>query len=462
MAKNTFEKYPVTVSVPNSKKLASPSLDSIRSNRISGSPKGALIVTIFAGALFATFVSPQLGLLGRGLRSSLPLFLLLLGFIVLLTHKRAWQKIRIHLFSTFLGIVFLLYGVIQNLLQPDPAVFHAQVFSVAICIMIWIAITLLRSLFPSSLESVRWIVLIVFSVSLGVGIPLLLQQPGIARLTAGGNPLNPYNDTALYLKGVGNYTWYTPIAIAWPAIANWIINRPKNRFAKMIAWGLLLTLSATVLFSTFTMAFVILCLSIVLWLILNILTDLSWRNRWVVMMGLVILFLSFPSLYNLSLSSDVTMFATSKATRLIEGTLSRELVSADQSGRIIMLDREMETFFKNPIFGAWGFDTSRYFVGGHSSWGDTLALQGVFGLSLWLGFLAPSWFRRKQPLSVSAGTAGGTLSWTLLGLGGILNPTFNSIVGLLLIWLFDEGGVWQTQKANTLSENSRMPFLGRK
>ncbi|MEM4360242.1 MAG: glycosyltransferase [Candidatus Bilamarchaeaceae archaeon] len=96
----------------------------------------------------------------------------------------------------------------------------------------------------------------------------------------------------------------------------------------------------------------------------------------------------------------------------------------------------------NYVFGGWGLDPN-FYIGGHSSWANTLGAQGLLGLILWLGFLVPSLRRGNQALSVDQGASGGTLSWVLFALGGILNPTFHSIIGLILIWLFDDCKVWQ-------------------
>jgi hypothetical protein len=95
----------------------------------------------------------------------------------------------------------------------------------------------------------------------------------------------------------------------------------------------------------------------------------------------------------------------------------------------------MDTFLKHPLFGAWGLEPN-FYIGGHSSWADTLGSQGLFGLLLWIAFISPALRRGKKPFSIDEGTAGGTLSWILLAVGGVLNPTFHSSIGLILLWLF--------------------------
>lgn len=436
-------------------------LDLYQNTVISHSLKGSWLVAILTGALFATFLSPQLGFLGRGLRSSLPLFFLLIWVVVVLTPRSAWQKLGRYVFPTLLGFAFAIFGLLKNTLEPYQSALQNHVFTIVVCMMVWIGVVILRILFPESLEYVRWIALIVLGASLGMGIPLLIQQPGIARLTA-GNPIPEYNDLTLYLSGVANYSWYTPVALAWPSIANWLYHKSHGQVTNIVGWGLLVVASIAVILSTLSMALFLLGLGIVLWFILAAVTSGTRTDRWIAAGVLLALLVALPSLYYLGLNYDATTFSISKLTRLTEGTLTYGIGIGDETGRVDLFTKTMETFFDAPIFGAWGFETRYYFIGGHSSWADTLALYGIVGLILWLGFLSPSWRKRQQPLSISAGVAGGTLSWFLFIIGGILNPTFNSIVGLLLIWLFDEGGIWQTQQAKIVSDFPKASFIGRR
>lgn len=402
-------------------------------------------IVILAGALFSTFLSPQISLFGGGLRLALPLFLLL-GFIVILSrHRVAMQTLRNQGTVTIMGLAFVAMGFLRYFSDPEPTLLHNHVISALVCIGLWIAVIMLRQVFPESVEKIRWIVLITLGVSLGMGISLLIQEPGIARRTM-GNPLSEFYGAMLYPKGVANYSWYTPVAFAFPVVANWLYNSPRRLPVKIIGWCLLLAACVAVLFSTFTMAAVMLILASFLWLFLVTLKGKGKVSRLAALIIIVVSLVFLPSLYYLALDLGATGFITAKATRLIEGAFSEGVIDADVSGRTWMFFETMNTFLQHPILGAWGIEPS-FFVGGHSSWADTLALQGVLGMLLWVGFLSPSW-RRQRPFSVSDGVAGGTLSWILLGLGGILNPTFSSHVGLILLWLFDDGGGWQAGAAN--------------
>ncbi len=268
-----------------------------------------------------------------------------------------------------------------------------------------------------------------------------------------GNPMAEVYAAELYPKGVTNYSWYTPVAIAFPVIANWLANRSARSLSKVIGWGMLLAAAIATVLSTFTMAMVLLGAGAFGWLGLVVLTGKSRFARALGALVMIGMLLSFPTLYFFGSAFEATQFQVQKATRLLTGAVEMGLMDADETGRTEMFEGSMETFLKYPIFGAWGLATTYYFVGGHSSWADTLAWQGLFGLSLWLAFLSPSWKRGKRPLSVADGAAGGTLSWILLGVGGVLNPTLHSALGLLLIWLYDDSPIWRS-RSNRFRANS--------
>ncbi len=408
--------------------------------RLARTPMG--LVTVLASALFATFVSPQLGLWGRGLRTALPLFILFVGITVLTRGSDIRLALNRHSLPIAAGVAFAGISLLRHLSEPSPTVLQNQGINAMVCVGVWIAVIVLRTVFPEALEPVRWISLLTLGVSLGMGIPLLLEQPGIGRLTM-GNPMAEVYAAELYPKGVTNYSWYTPVAFAFPVIANWLANTSTRRLVKIIGWGMLLAAAIAALLSTFTMAMVLLGAGAFGWLGLVVLTGKSRFARALAALVLIGMLLSFPALYFFGSTFEATQFQVQKATRLLTGAVEIGLMDADETGRTDRFASSMETFLKYPLFGAWGLATTDYFVGGHSSWADTLAWQGLFGLSLWLAFLSPSWKRGRRPWSVADGAAGGALSWILLVVGGVLNPTLHSALGLLLIWLYDDNSVWR-------------------
>ncbi len=414
-----------------------------RRDWVSRPDHGGLLIAGLSGILFATFLSPQVGLLGRGLRLSIPLFVLLLGVAVLLNGREVTRQLGKRVRPLLLGGMFAGTGALRFFIAPDPSLLQSQVMAGVVCMMVWVAVIVVRQVFPESCEKARWLALVTLGVSLGLGLPLLLREPGIARLTM-GNPMAERYATHLYPRGVANYSWYTPVACAWPVIAAWLHNGRQQPLVKVVGWSLLSAASAATLLSTFTMAAAWLALGSLLWLFLVAMTGNSALWRLIAIGALVFLLVSCGTLRRELSRFGGTALVTDKFTRLIERTFAVGVVEGDETGRARMLVRTVETFLDHPLFGAWGIDSS-FYVGGHSSWADTLALHGLFGMLLWLGFLAPSWRHRDAPLCIRRGTAGGTLSWALLALGGVVNPTLNSPIALLLIWLFDEGGAWTTE-----------------
>jgi hypothetical protein len=418
--------------------------------------KGSLLITVITSAFFISFLSPQIGLLGRGLRTLLPLFLLIIILAVTKSSVIDMRKFEKIILPSIFGLIFITFGFIRYFLHPIPNAFKGQVINMLLCFMVWIVIVILRIIFPNSTENVRWIALGAFGISLGVGIPLLFSEPGIARLTAGGNPLAENNEISLYAKGIANYSWYTPVAIAFPVIANWLYNaKPRRKILKIFGWVSLLLASGAVIFSTFSMAILLLLSAIFLFLLLITLTVRKTKPRIISIAILVSLFIVMPALYKFAADTDATQFSTLKLTRMFINISNEDIYTSDETGRIQMLADSFQTFIRNPIFGAWGFDDHLYF-GGHSSWGDTAALQGILGLFLLLGFFSASWRKRRSPFSIDNGAAGGTLSWILLMVGGILNPTFFSSIGLLLIWLYDDGGIWSPKMITSRLRRSQV------
>ncbi|MEM4360237.1 MAG: hypothetical protein QXT45_06875 [Candidatus Bilamarchaeaceae archaeon] len=402
-------------------------------------------MVILATSLFASFISPQISLFGRGLRLSLPLFMILSVFVYL-TRPNAFQVLRNYRTSIALGLIYVITGTMHHIFDPQVNIFHNLVVSAAICIMVWMTVLLVRKGFPEAVEPIRWLVLITLGVSLGMGIPLLLAEPGIARLTM-GNPMEDIYAAEFYPRGVANYSWYTFVAITFPVISNWLYNTSLCLWLKIIGWACLLAASAATVFSTFTMASVLLVFGALGWLGLVAFTTKGSTSRWVASVLFLTALVGLPTLVVIGSEFEATRFAVFKAKRLFEGALAVGMLEADETGRTQMFVDTIKSFLRNPFFGGWGLDPN-FYIGGHSSWADTLGTQGVFGLFLWMGFLFPSLRRGKKPFSVKTGTAGGTLSWILLFAGGVLNPTFSSAIGLGLLWLFDDGAMWRQPKAD--------------
>ncbi|MCX7972937.1 MAG: hypothetical protein N3B16_00350 [Candidatus Aminicenantes bacterium] len=415
------------------------------------SNKYSFFLSILASAFFASFISPQIALKGRGLRLSLVLLMLLLGF-VFLVKPRAYLSWSRHRITLVLGFIYVINGIVRYLIDPEITLFQNLIISALVCVIISMVVLVIREGFKNYVESIRWLTLIILGISLGMGIPILLNTPQVARLTM-GNPLEDYYASLLYPKGVANYSWYTPVAIAFPVIANWIYRNVKDRIRKVISWGLLLAVSIATLLSSFMMASILLVIAAFVWLLLVAVKAKKKAARVYAIVIIAIIIFSLPTVFLIGADFQPTKFVIDKASKITENIRIYGLIQADETGRTEMLIRTINTFINSPILGGWGID-SNFYIGGHSSWGDILGSQGLVGLLLWIGFIYPSFKRNNKWLSIEDGSAGGTLSWILLFIGGVLNPTLHSSIALILIWLFDDGTAWIKKRQLNVVESA--------
>ena len=334
-----------------------------RTTTVVETGKRSWVTIILMVLLFASIISPQLSNLGRGLKLSLPLFFIL---IILMLNKK--EKIFLRLLEKekkyiFVGFIFVTNGLIRYLLDPVDTISQNYVISSSIIVMLWIAIVFLRAQSPKTIETIRWVTLLAISVSVGLGIPLLYNQPGVARLTM-GNPLERTYIAIYYPKGIAEYSLYTAIAIAWPAIANWLLNyKPRLILFKWIGWTSLAALMIAVLFSTFSMALLLLLVGIVMWLLVLIFKGKSKKNALIAFLFLLLLAYLFPRLYSLGESTAATEYSTNKISKLITTTINEGFLAGDETGRVQMLVDTLPTILDYPLFGAWGFDKNMYFGG---------------------------------------------------------------------------------------------------
>jgi hypothetical protein len=396
-------------------------------------------VVILASAFFASFISPQINMKGRGLRLSLFLLILFIGFVFLVKPKAFLVLIKYKI-TLFFGSLYVFTGIVRYLIYPNKILFQNHIIAALVCFIIWLIILIIRKEFGDSVENIRWMTLLSLGVSLGIGIPVLLSQPQIARLTM-GNPLEDYYASILFPKGVANYSWYTPVGITFPVIANWLYRTKKGFIAKIIGWILLLAASLATILSSFMMAILLLMAGAFIWLSIVMLKGKNWGYKIVAMAIILISIISIPTVMILGVDFGPTKFVVSKVSRFLEGIADYGLFAADETGRVEMLLGSIHTFLQSPIFGGWGIMTN-FYIGGHSSWGDILGSQGMIGFFLWLGFLGFTIKRKEGWFSVENGNAGAIISWNLLFIGGVLNPTFHSAIALLLLWLFDECPSW--------------------
>jgi hypothetical protein len=148
--------------------------------------------------------------------------------------------------------------------------------------------------------------------------------------------------------------------------------------------------------------------------------------RLLVAVGIVALLLT---LYSAVSSIPQMEFLTSKVERLYKGVSKSGLEKGDDTRRGKMLAEEMRTFYENPILG-YIPNVQGKRGGGHSSFGDCLAFFGLFGSFLWCGILLGIFRDSLRNTADELGRKVLWIGWTVLFLGGLLNPTWHSPAAL--------------------------------
>jgi len=428
-------------------------IESCPENKSDNSDENRSWFVIFLMSLFfLSFLSPQISYWGRGLKLSIPVFCYLTMIVLLNRKQQVIQIISMNKKYFFSGMVFVFSGFVRYMAHSVSSIRHNFVIACFFCIFLWFVINLLIIQSRKTIQTIRWLCFIVITISVGISIPLLIEQPGIARLTM-GNPFASKYIARYFPKGIANYSIYTAIAMSWPVIANWLLNYNYKRILnKWVAWAFLCILSTVVILSTFTMALFMMITGIILWLIIVIFKGKKNSSILSFVIILILLFY-YPRIYKVAIAEDPTQFSVSKATRLFNRSLTHGFIEGDETGRVRRIMNTLPTIWNHPFFGAWGLDR-RMFIGFHSSWTDFLALFGISGLFLWLYYLSPSLKRGKEWNSISKGIAGGSISWFLVLIGGFLNPTLNRPILFLMIWIFDEKYFLNQSTEKLFSESS--------
>lgn len=327
-----------------------------------------------------SFLSPQIGMLGRGLRTTLPA-LAVSGFAIFVISPMAFIRAFERFWVSFLcGFIFLLQAALRFVHADNASnLWYAWFVGpfIALVFLLWIAA--LAELGYSSIRRLRFWLLYGWCISLAVGLPILIQHPGIARSTMGN--INAFKNAVIWaLYGVGEYNVYTSLSICFGPL--FFVSQKLKPLWRWPAIILISLSSAAVLVSTFTMASVALMLSffgtLLVW------TKAGHGFLRIIRLVLVLLpFVFLPLLYTQAKNFSQTEFVVSKVERLYQGISKKGLAKGDETNRAKMFMNEMRTIANEPFLG--------YIPGvcgqrghGHSSFANLLVLFGFFGAALWV------------------------------------------------------------------------------
>ncbi len=333
-------------------------------------------------------VSPQIALLGSGLRTTLPA-LAVAWVAISRLDPTAFTRSFLRFSSFFLfSFLFLLQAWARFLYVENHYIrhnlFHRHFFGPMVLIALILSIGALTELGKKTLLRFRMTVLFGWCTSLALGLPMLISDPGIARSTMGNNDLAAISRSIYPLYGIGSYSTYTTLALCMLPMLQ-IAQSVQQPFFRYFSFILLALAGASVAFSTFTMAAFFFTISTgvaaVLWTLRGK-SILSVMARLYALFFIAAAVLSYGSFNNVYKFEQLD-FVLSKTERLYQGITESGLTQGDETGRGRMFIEAMEAVITEPFFGYIPGVTKNN-TGGHSSFADSLVLFGFFGTLFWL------------------------------------------------------------------------------
>jgi hypothetical protein len=381
-----------------------------------------------------SFVSPQVSVLGRGLRTTLPA-LALSFFAISVISPRAFIRGFARFWVVFLlGFVFLAQAALRFAHDDKASALWNAFFLnplLALLFLLWIAA--FTELGNDAVHRLRRWVLFSWCISLAVGLPSLITHPGVARLTM-GNPSSVKYAALWAPLGVGEYSVYTALAICLGPL--FVTIHHLKGVWRWLALSLLCLAATAVLLSTFTMAAACLMLSLSAFLLVWARGGRGWTRMlrtFMLFLMVLLLVIMFPLLYDRAIKLPQAEFVVSKIERLFYGISKTGLESGDETHRGKMFTDEMRTFAEEPFFGYMpGVKGQRGH--GHSSFSNSLVLFGLFGAVLWFVALYKVFSNSLLNTSDSISRHALWISWGVLFLSGILNPTWHSTTVLCCLF----------------------------
>ncbi|NVN93000.1 MAG: hypothetical protein HXX11_20730 [Desulfuromonadales bacterium] len=375
-----------------------------------------------------SLVSPQVESLGRGLRTTLPALAISFVAISILSPSSFFRSITRYWLVFLFGILFLMQAALRFVQEDIDASMSWHTYFmgplIALTFLLWIGAY--TELGDKAVCRLRFWLLFGWCTSLALGLPFLITNLGVARLTMGN--IHAIENAAKWAPyGVGEYSNYTSLAICLAPLFTFALQR-LNGFRRWIALPLVCLAAAAVIASTFAMAAVLLFMSIIAALLIwtRAARGLSRWLRTLVVIGLISM---LPLFYSLAKQFPQTEFLTSKLERVYKGVSTRGLEKGDATSRGKLFLADMRGFLEAPLLGYIPHVQGQR-DHGHSSLGSSLSLFGVFGFALW-GIVMYRIFRDTLRHARSTTEMQGVcIGWLVLIAGGIMNPTWHSSTAL--------------------------------
>jgi hypothetical protein len=365
-------------------------------------------------------------MLGRGLRTTLPA-LAVTFFAISFISPTAFIRAFVRFWPTFLiAFIFIIQAAFRFAYGDDTkALWSTFVVGPLLSLGFLLCIASLTELGEDVVHRLRGWLLYLWCGSIAAGLPFLIINPGVARLTM-GNPLAQKNAAIWAPYGVGEYHVYTSLAICLgPLLVVALHLKNPWKWAGLL---LLCLAAAAVLFSTFTMAAAVLafcfCAALIVWA--------NNRRGMLRILGILLVLVPIallPLLYSQAKNFKQTEFITSKLERLFKGISTAGLEKGDETNRGKMFMKEMQTFAKEPFLGLTSGSLAMKSYG-HSSLTNSLVLFGVFGAALWCVALYKVFRDCLRNTEESIIRRAIWIGWLALLGCGILNPIWHSASAL--------------------------------
>ncbi|MFZ1290150.1 MAG: hypothetical protein WAR79_08665 [Melioribacteraceae bacterium] len=330
-------------------------------------------------------LSPQVRYL---LGPFIPIAAVLLLVVVILTFKNInvlFKVIKKYKFVFILGLIFVVQSIFRlNEVSNDIVILsNFIIYPIFILILIFL-VAIVVELGQEALENFKKIVIVVWTLSLILGIPTLLKYPMVARLiTSSGNSLT--NEYYKYCAlGVGSFSTYTAYAISLPLI--WSAIPIFSKKIILLIKTLVFFSCISVFLSAFTFASIIVIFNFTS-IFLNEIINTKLENRFRKMLtplSIIIIVLVLPFTFDFD-QYEATRFTMSKFDNALFKYFSNDnIFMSDDTSRLYWVSEELVKFIESPIIGfiptKINSNIPIYF---HSSFSNFLVLFGLPFALVW-------------------------------------------------------------------------------
>lgn len=387
---------------------------------------------LFLAIVFILFlVSPHLSYTGQGIKRSWVVYCLWL-MTVYCGKPSALKNLVLEVRRRRLEVFFILFWLLVVLI--NAALEHGNTWDLHLIIMISMCMVFTVQLYyvaqrDGSYESFLKAFLLILGFEIINSLPMLWSNPAVARMLTGGIA-SPEEVVAAGKAGVGQYGYYTGLAIVLPAIVTQaIINRG---FARLLLWIIIGVIVLAIAISTFMGAILLMASG---FLFLAFFHIIYARSRLKVTILYGALLLCFFLAWEATISDlEQGTYIAKKLEAQFTAVARVGIIEGDKTKRADTWKSSWNTFLENPLFGI-GATTNRdnpdlgVRVGAHSAWIDQLAEYGILGFGPYLMFLGFAIrriviaFRTEKTLNrYKIIYLGQLVSCSLFIIGGTYNP----------------------------------------